>query len=588
MSDESGGGLTGLGKLVSFLLIAGLIGAGAYMIMGKGQPEPVPGPGPGQPPVTNVTPNVTPGPGPSNSPKEVLEFTDLAETKFEVPKFTPLIPYVMKDNTLDIELSEYAGYAGLLAANGGLAPNENSVFFKKHGVKVRLKLSESDDWTTFGKGEMAASATTADVLAVYGRQFPAVVPLQIGFSRGADGIVVRGDIKRINQLKGRVIATRQFTEVDFFVRFLAQEAGLDVNMLPDLKTALDPEKLNLIFCEEAENAVDLFLADLQAGGNLIAGCAAWAPFTTEAVEKSGGKARLLIDNRNLLIIADVLVVHKQFAEQNPKLVAALVDGILEGNKMVRENPNAHLDVIAKAFNTKHPEKPEWDKGKVLKELAKVHLSNLPESLAFFKGDIDAAGSFGGIYQSAIMAYGPQLVKNPVAAEKFFDLQHLEALKAAGAFAEQKILIQPIKTQTGEALEKDPVLSKDIRFFFEPNSARLDLTGKDRQENDTNLAAIKKLLQISPGSTVLLRGHVDDAMKQKFIEMGGQDLLRKKALEAVQLSKERAEEIRKHLIGQHAVEAKRLDVHGLGWNEPLSNKTKPELNRRVEVHWFTLE
>ena len=70
--------------------------------------------------------------------------------------------------------------------------------------------------------------TTADVLAVYGRQLHAVVPAQIGFSRGADGIVVRSDIKRINALKGKTIATAQFTEVDFFIRYLAQEAGLAV------------------------------------------------------------------------------------------------------------------------------------------------------------------------------------------------------------------------------------------------------------------------------------------------------------------------------------------------------------------------
>ena len=75
---------------------------------------------------------------------------------------------------------------------------------------------------------MAASATTVDVLAVYGRQFQVVVPVQIGFSRGADGIVVRKDIKRINDLKGKILAASQFTEADFFIRYLAQEAGLGV------------------------------------------------------------------------------------------------------------------------------------------------------------------------------------------------------------------------------------------------------------------------------------------------------------------------------------------------------------------------
>ena len=33
--------------------------------------------------------------------------------------------YQPKDNTVEVELSEYAGYAGFIVANGGLSPNEN-------------------------------------------------------------------------------------------------------------------------------------------------------------------------------------------------------------------------------------------------------------------------------------------------------------------------------------------------------------------------------------------------------------------------------------------------------------------------------
>ena len=69
------------------------------------------------------------------------------------------------------------------------------------------------------------------MLAAYGRQFHAVVPVQIGYSRGADGLIVRTDIKKINDLKGKLVATSQFTEADFFLRYLAQEAGLSVNVL---------------------------------------------------------------------------------------------------------------------------------------------------------------------------------------------------------------------------------------------------------------------------------------------------------------------------------------------------------------------
>src|SRR6185503_17973798 len=171
----------------------------------------------------------------------------LVETQTEVPQLAAPGAYLPKDNIVDVELSTYAGYAGFIVANGGLEPGTNSVFFKKHGFKVRIKLSEEESWSALNSGKMAASATTADVLAIYGRQFNVVVPVQIGFSRGADGIVVSKDIRRINDLKGKILAASQFTEADFFIRYLAQEAGLAVHMLSDIKDKPDPTKINLVY-----------------------------------------------------------------------------------------------------------------------------------------------------------------------------------------------------------------------------------------------------------------------------------------------------------------------------------------------------
>ena len=191
--------------------------------------------------------------------------------------------------------------------------------------------------------------TTADVLAVYGRQLHAIVPAQIGFSRGADGLVVRNDIKRINELKGKTIATAQFTEVDFFIRYLAQEAGLAVNTLGSLDATPHPERVNLVYTEDGFGAGDLFAADLKSGKNRLAGCVTWEPKVSEVVSGSGGQAHVLTTNRNLLIVADVLIVHKGFAEQQPKMVEGLVQGLLEGNRMVRDEPDAYLDVVGRAF-----------------------------------------------------------------------------------------------------------------------------------------------------------------------------------------------------------------------------------------------
>jgi NitT/TauT family transport system substrate-binding protein len=548
---------TPIGKVLSLLLIGGLIALGVYMVR------------PGWFGGGGTAPAGVPAEGPTGAAPEV------AEIQLEVPKLAPPGPFQLKDNIVPVEISEYAGYAGLIAANGGMEPSENSVFFKQHGFKVKLSISEDENWSEFNEGKLAASVTTVDVLAVYGRQFHAVVPAQVGFSRGADGLVVRSDIKRINALKGKLIATAQFTEVDFFIRYLAQEAGLGVNAIGGIDTTPDPERINLIYTEDGFAAGDLFLSDVKSGGNRIAGCVTWEPKVSEVVEQSGGKAHVLTTNRNLLIIADVLVVHRGFAEQHPQLVAGLVQGLLEGNRMVRERPNDYLDVVGRAF--------KWSRDETKAELAHVHLSNLPESMAFFSGDIAEAGSFGGIYQSAVYAYGSDLIKDPIDSDRFLDLTHLQAVEKAGTYKDQKIAIAPIRGAATGTLESDPLLSKDIRFLFEPNSATLDVSNQD---NIQNLGAIRKLLQVSPGSTLLLRGHVDNALVPKFRQQGGEAYVRTQALRAVELSKNRAGEIRRLLIERHDIEPARIDIVGRGWEEPVGADS--EQNRRVEVQWFTIE
>ena len=564
--------MTTRGKIVFTLILLGVVAFGAWKWKDILIPPPIPATQ--SAPVLTAAQPTAPPPGPA-AESPATQAGALVETQTEIPKLAAPGTYQPKDNVVEIELSEYAGYAGLIAANGGLDPSDNSVFARKHGFKVKITLSEEESWNALNSGKMAASATTVDVLATYGKQFQVVVPVQIGYSRGADGVVVRSEIKRINALKGKTLATAQFTEADFYIRYLAQEAGLGVNMLPDLKTAPDPDKLNLVFCAEAFGAGDLLLKEIQAGGRALAGCVTWAPKTTEVANQSGGKAHVLTTSKNLLVVADILIVNKGFAQQNPDTVAGLVNGILEGNRLVRDNASACYDVIGKAF--------KWDRAKTQAELAKVHLANLPENLAFFSGAIDAAGSFGGIYQSAIYAYGSQLIKDPVDSDRFVDLKALKAIEQAGTFKDQKVAIAPIRSSAAATVEVDPLLSKDIRFLFAPNSADLDL---NNQDNLKNLEAIKRLLQVSPGSTILLRGHVDNSLVEKFRQQGGDQYVRQQAMRAVEFSKQRANTIRKLLIEKHAVETARLDTIGRGWEEALG--TDMEQNRRVEAQWFTLE
>ncbi len=509
----------------------------------------------------------------------LTEDAELVETRTEIPKLKAAAEYTMKDGVLDLELSEYAGYAGLIVANGGLQPSEDSVFFKQHGFKVRITLIEEENWSGLNSGRVGAAATTADLLGAYGAQFDVAVPALIGFSRGADGIVVRSEIQRINDLQGKVVASCQFSEADFFIRYLAQEAGLGVNALPDLRAKPDAAKINLVYCADAFGAGDLFLRDVKAGRNRIAGCVTWAPKTTEVAEGSQGKARVLVSNRNLLIIADILVLNRAFAAKNPEIVKGLVAGLMDGNLRVRAEPDKYLETIAKAF--------KWEKDEARAELAKVHLANVPESLAFFSGQLDSAGSFEYIYETARYVYGDALVGKAADPARLQLTGALQALAGQAPYKDQKAAITPLRAKTGGAeknpLEDEALLKRDIRFYFRPNSSKLDIANKD---NIANLAAIAQLLKVSPGSVVLLRGHADGSMVEQFRREGGEAKVRETRMVLKNLSKARCGELKQLLQDRHQIDAARLEAQGVGIDEPTGKG--PDADRRVEVQWFTME
>nr|MBP7548322.1 OmpA family protein [Corallincola sp.] len=118
----------------------------------------------------------------------------------------------------------------------------------------------------------------------------------------------------------------------------------------------------------------------------------------------------------------------------------------------------------------------------------------------------------------------------------------------------------------------------------PNSSRL--YGKASQ-NLGYLETIKGYLQVSPGSVVLLRGHVDNARVAEFEREGGQAMVRSMALKAMELSRQRADAVKAALLARYpSIDASRVEVVGRGWEEPAGSDS--DANRRVEVQWFTLE
>jgi NitT/TauT family transport system substrate-binding protein len=94
--------------------------------------------------------------------------------------------------------------------------------------------------------------------------------------------------------------------------------------------------------------------------------------------------------------------------------------------------------------------------------------------------------------------------------------------------------------------------------------------------------------VSPGSTVLLRGHVDNARVNEFRQSGGEQLVQSMALKAMELSRQRAIAVSEALLAKFPdLDKTRVESVGRGWEEPTES-TDSAQNRRVEVQWFTIE
>ena len=493
------------------------------------------------------------------------------------PPLEAAATYTPKDGVLQIDISEYAGYGGLIVANGGLEPNPESFFAKEYGFKVKISMSESETWSPLNNGRLAATATTTDALAVLGRQFEAVVPVQIGYSRGADMVVVDRGIASVNQLAGKVLGASQFNESEFFIRYLAQEAGLPVVVLRDLDSRPASSELGLVFYEDAFVACDAYEHEL--------GRSAAAAERLRRLDAAHRRGRREIGRQSQGAgVEPQPAGRRRRTRGEPRLRARSIRTWCAASCTASSKATAACATSRPRTSASSPRRSAGAKTKRATSSRTCTWRTCRRTVAFFAGTIDSAGSFGGIFQSSVLAYG-ELLKNPTDAARFADTSALDALAKKGLYADQRIAIAPIKTASQASLEGDPLLSKDIRFFFEPNSAALD---KDAKQNLDYLDTIKRFLQVSPGSTVVLRGHVDNARVNEFREQGGEQLVKSMALKAMELSRQRA------IVGERgaarSLQGSRRLAHrrrsGAAGKSPAGPDS--ELNRRVEVQWFTLE
>jgi NitT/TauT family transport system substrate-binding protein len=500
-----------------------------------------------------------------------------------IPPVTGVSDYdkPMKDGKLVVQfpINVWPGWAPIIVANGGMAASESSVFYKKYGFFVQLSLVDDPVKARdlFASGHSHVLWGTLDMMALFAPELTKdsrttpVICQQIDWSDGGDGIVVRGDVRSINdfRMKGgkrRKVVLAQNSPSHYLVMSLLIDAGIDPAEV-DFKWAGDAPAAAKIFVQD--NSFDAFVG--------------WSP-DIYTVSGSVPQTRLLVSTESANhLIADVWAVRNDFYRDHPDIVANLMRGIFDGIDMVRKDVPGAARLMSAAYKL-----PVEDCTAMIGKDGGIvegdaHLTNYRENSNFFLDPMNPS-NFEVVWNRAATIYKSLgAIAVPVPAAK---------VKAAAVLARMseeykdvRDLAQPTFKpgalfKTAEA-ESGEILTKSVIVSFEPNKAVLN--SEYDPKIPTVLEEIGKLAGSFGNAYIVIEGNTDGS--RKGVVPG--DLVR-------QLSYDRADAVRKSIVDKYKFDPNKFKVIGNGWDNPVpgmtdsSNPEHNKKNRRVEVKVFALE
>jgi NitT/TauT family transport system substrate-binding protein len=559
--------LTVTGKLISLVLILGLIGTGIYVVKRRG--------------IGGGSSSGTGSDAPQTEAPDTAGVTTVKEYKYvpgdRLPPVKGVSQYKWDANqkVLRFSYNVWAGWLPVIAANHGTKPNAESVFSKKYGFKVEMVLMDDPVVArdAFAAGEVHTLWGTVDMMTLFApelsrdsRTSPRVVQ-QIDWSNGGDGIVVRNSIKSVSDLKGKTVTLAQNSPSEYYLTSLLLSAGMR------------PSDVKVKFTATAFEAAAAFVADKN-----VDACVSWAPDIYKIPERVAGTRILSSTADANKLIADVYAFRADFARDHPEIVEGLVAGILEGMDIVKDKPEEAAKAMADAFGMKPAD--------VMGMRNDSHLTNLPENIQFFLNASNPT-NFERTWKSAAYVYRELgRINAPIQFDQVMDFSVIQGIQKKGLFANQTD--ESVSSFTPASFRKTPaeapILTQTIRINFYPNSAnpyepaRDDLekpvAGKLYDPNvDATMEQVARLAGQFARAVILIEGHTDSSMKGKIPSKAVQDL-----------SLARAEAIRKALIEKYKFDPNKFTIEGKGWDVPAdpNSPDNQALNRRVEISVFPPE
>jgi NitT/TauT family transport system substrate-binding protein len=513
----------------------------------------------------------------ANAPTTVKEYNFVPENT--LPPVQGVSGYKkLQNETVRMALNVWAGWAPIVYANEGFKAKK--LWTTPKGKKFKLDLILIDDPVAmrdaYASGNVHIGWATVDMLPLLleelkkdSRTMPRVFQ-QVDWSNGGDGIVGRGGITNVAQLRGKTVVLAQNSPSQYFV----------LNAL--INGGVQPAEVTFKYTADAFQAAAAFAADKS-----IAAAVSWAPDIYNLAKVKGNSLVVTTADANRLI-ADVWFARADFAKDNPDITEALVRGFLDAVDAL-DAQEAKVQVskwMAEGYNL-----PPAD---ALGMLGDAHWTNYAENRDFFLNQNNPT-NFERTWDTANYLYKRiGKVTEKVAWNQVVDFSIIQRLGSEAKYAKSvnKYQVQfAAKTVSEIKAESGEILTKTVVVHFFPNSS--DLKHKVlRQVGDKSveelydpnidfvIEEIGKMSGQFGAARIVIEGHTDASMKGMVPFEGVR-----------QLSKQRAEAVRAALLQKFpTVNPNQISAEGMGWNRP-ADPSDPEnnaKNRRVEVKVYPLE
>jgi NitT/TauT family transport system substrate-binding protein len=228
-----------------------------------------------------------------------------------------------QETKVAVGISGWTGFAPLtLAKEAGL--------FKKYGLDVSIKkIPQKDRHLAIASGDVQCAATTVETWVVWNANGVATTQIfQLDKSYGADGMVVKNDVAKIADLKGKTVAaSAPGTSPYFALVWFLKKNGLSVK---------DVKVVNL----EPQPAASAFIAG--AGG--LDAAMTYEPYLS-GVRTKPEAGKIIATTLDYPMVMDTFGCTPKFLADNPKAAKGLADAYFDALDMIKAEPKKSFEIM---------------------------------------------------------------------------------------------------------------------------------------------------------------------------------------------------------------------------------------------------